>query len=180
MAVAVVEEELSKNSHVLGLTEQKLSKILDDIQDAIKKYTEQDKAAYYQEIIAQGHPGIVVLALAHKNDPLSSSLGETEGKHGQHSLIDNADRDFIRKVVVPYEEKAKSTLEKRGADPLIQLATSGSAAGTVALGASAVYLMNKKKPPDSSIETGLLTSSFGDRNGVVKVQCIAVQRSGNA
>lgn len=152
MAVAVVEDELSKNSHVLGLTEQKLNKILGDMQDAISAYTQQDKAAYYQEIIAKGHPGIVVLALALKHEPWPSLPAGADGKPRHLSFIDNADKDFIAKVVIPYEEQAKRALEQRGADPLKNLAPSASAAGTVAVGAGAVYVMSKKRQTHNPLE----------------------------
>lgn len=152
VAVAVVEDELSKNSHVLGLTEQKLNKILGDMQDAISAYTQQDKAAYYQEIIANGHPGIVVLALALKHEPWSSLPAGADGKPRHLSLIDNADKDFIAKVVMPYEEQAKRALEQRGADPLQKLASSASAACTVAVGAGAVYVMSKKRQTQTPLE----------------------------
>ncbi|MBT9431287.1 hypothetical protein JZM24_02365 [Candidatus Sodalis endolongispinus] len=156
VAVGVVEDELSKNSHVLGLTEKKLNKILGDMQDAISAYTQQDKAAYYQEIIAQNHPGIVVLALALKNEPRPSSSGAADGKPHHLSLIDNAAQAFIAKVVMPYEEQAKRALEQSGAEPLKKLASSASVSGTVAVGAGAVYVMSKKNRPLILLRCGSL------------------------
>ncbi|AHF76452.1 hypothetical protein Sant_1394 [Sodalis praecaptivus] len=145
VAVAVVEEELSKNSHVLGLSDEKLNHILDDIKNAIKAYAKLDKAPYYQSLINQGYPGIAVLSIANKHFPLTSSLTGIDNQTSTPSLMDKANQEFIARYVMPCEEKAKLEAQKNQTLPHTLSAAGGGAAGAVGVGGGAYYLFNRKK-----------------------------------
>lgn len=149
VAVAVVEEELRKNSHVLGLSDEKLNHILDDIKDAIKAYAKLDKAPYYKSLINQGYPGIVVLSIANKHFPLTSSLTGIDSQTSTPSLMDKANEEFIARYVMPCEEKAKLEAQKNQTLPHTLSAAGGSAAGAVGVGGGAYYLLNRKKQTGS-------------------------------
>ncbi|WP_438809020.1 hypothetical protein [Sodalis sp. (in: enterobacteria)] len=125
----MVEEELRKNSHVLGLSDEKLNHILDDIKDAIKAYAKLDKAPYYQSLINQGYPGIVVLSIANKHFPLTSSLTGIDSQTSTPSLMDKANQEFIARYVMPCEEKAKLEAQKNQTLPHTLSAAGGGAAG---------------------------------------------------
>ncbi|MFT4463826.1 MAG: hypothetical protein ACMX3H_02275 [Sodalis sp. (in: enterobacteria)] len=148
----MVEEELSKNSHVLRLNEKKLNLILDEIKDAIKAYVKLDKAPHYKTLVNQGYPGIMALSIANKHYTLTSSPAGMDSKNNTPSLMDKANQEFIANYVTPCEEKVKIEAEKNQTLPSTLKEAGGSAAGTVGVVGSAYYLLNRKKHTDMPTE----------------------------
>ncbi|WP_148297100.1 hypothetical protein [Candidatus Sodalis pierantonius] len=80
----------------------------------------------------------MVLSIANKHFPLTSSLTGIDSQTPTPSLMDKANQEFIARYVMPCEEKAKLEAQKNQTLPHTLSAAGGSAAG-------AYYLLNRKK-----------------------------------